>query len=87
MILSNSVFNRDRAWHARGRAPHRTAVWLPLAAWLLLLGHAGARTLTVGADQELTNPSAAAREAESGDTVNIEPGEILRLRGVEPEPP
>jgi hypothetical protein len=79
MILSNSLFNRDGARHGFARVLSRMAVWRPVLAWLpvavcLLAGHAGARTLTVGADQELTNPSAAAREAESGDTVNIEPG-------------
>jgi hypothetical protein len=49
--------------------------WLFLLIPTLLAGHAGASTLTVGADQELATPSAAAREARDGDTVQIEPGE------------
>jgi hypothetical protein len=51
-------------------APH----WL-LLALLLLAGPAGARTLSVGPEQPFPRPSAAARAAEDGDTVLIEPGE------------
>lgn len=45
-----------------------------LPTLVLFAGPAGARTLTVGADQELATPSAAVLEAQSGDTVQIEPG-------------
>jgi hypothetical protein len=48
--------------------------WLFLFIPTLLAGHAAASTLTVGADQKLTTPSAAASEARDGDTVQIEPG-------------
>jgi putrescine transport system permease protein len=40
---------------------------------VLIAGQARAATLTVGPDQPLTTPSAAAREAKDGDTVLIEP--------------
>jgi hypothetical protein len=49
--------------------------WLLVLACTVLAGHAGARTLIVGSDQEFPNPSAAAAEAQSGDTVQIQPGE------------
>jgi hypothetical protein len=49
-------------------------LWL-LLVLLLLPGSAAARTLTVGPDQPLQRPSAAAQTAQDGDTVLIEPGE------------
>ena len=48
--------------------------WL-LLGLLLLPGPAGARTLSVGPQQPFPLPSAAARAAQDGDTVLIEPGE------------
>jgi hypothetical protein len=48
--------------------------WL-LVALLLVSGEAAARTLSVGPHQPFPVPSAAARDAQDGDTVLIEPGE------------
>lgn len=48
---------------------------LALILPLLAAETAVARTLLVGPDQALTSPSAAARVAQDGDTVLIEPGE------------
>ncbi len=82
MIRPNSVFDRDRA--GGFRAPFcppdaqaelgGMARWLTLSVILLVAVQASAATLTVGKDQELPTPSAAAQQAQSGDTVEIEPG-------------
>ncbi|HYM30452.1 MAG TPA: right-handed parallel beta-helix repeat-containing protein [Candidatus Cybelea sp.] len=63
------------------------AMALRFAAWLGVLGVAALlaacaefgppRTLKVGAGQEYATPSAAARAARDGDTVEIEPGEYV----------
>ncbi len=49
---------------------------LILLALLLLAAPAGARTLTVGPGQEFAGPGAAARQAQDGDTVLIQPGQF-----------
>src|ERR1700756_5441444 len=55
---------------------HRLA--LPFfAIWLSTLAPAPARTLLVGADQELKMPSAAAAIARADDKIVIEPGEYF----------
>ena len=46
-------------------------------AWLMMIGSASARTLEVGPRRELKNPSDAARIAQDGDRIAIDPGEYL----------
>ena len=55
----------------------RLAAWLLVAGWLCLPTGASARTLEVGPQRTLTAPSDAARIAEAGDRVVIDPGEYF----------
>jgi hypothetical protein len=59
--------------------PHIPAI-LALATFglaCLLAGHADARTLEVGPSRDLKAPSAAAKIAQDGDTIEIDPGEYF----------
>src|SRR5947209_1744084 len=59
------------------RFPGQTALLGIAISCACITSIASARTLVVGADRELTSPSAAAAVAVDGDVITIDPGEYF----------